>query len=1332
MNNKIGVVYTCITGGYDDLINHGFVNPNWDYVCFTDSKELLNNKNLLWQIKPLEFKELDDVRNQRWYKLHPHLLFSQYKKSLWVDANINIIDGSVFGDIEIIESKNGKISIPIHPERNCIYDELKTCLDFGKDNSNLMKDQVSIMEKDRFPRKYGLFETGIIYREHNNKNIIKIMEDWWWWVKNYSRRDQLSLTYVLWKNNFKIDPLSEVSYRKKPGIQFVYNDNHITKEELIFQRNNFKNIISERQKEVENKNQIIQSKEQEIEQKVQEIQSKNNEINSIKVQLTSSINELDTTKSQLDLKVNELSAIYACRGWKIVIFFRKVIEKVIPQNTYRRKIAGFVFKIIKKILKKRLDVIMYINSMKMLMKKSWYVLKKEGILIFVKKVLGFFFYKKFKLQKVFKQKYLKKEVVFISGCPGDAMRYRCHHQCEQLKKHNINSDIFEFNKINIIDILNVYDIFIFHRVPITEEIRTFIQTCKSNNKITIFDTDDLIFDEQHGKYIRALDNSTKEEVALYFDGIRRYSETMKLCEYGIVSTNKIKQEMNFFLKNVFVNKNGVSDEMINISKKAIDKTLKNKDYINIGYMSGTHTHNVDFKEAEISLLQILKKYKDCRLSIAGFLTLDDKFKRLKSQILRIPYMLWKNLPFEIAKLDINIAPLEMGNIFCEAKSDLKYFEAALVRVPTVASKLGAFNDNIEDGVNGFLAENPNEWKQKLELLISDTKIRERMGMAAYIKVTKERNSYEMGKNLVKILEQIKQLHNNKFVVNWVLQAPIKGTGGYTTIFRMASLLAQKKITCNIYISKIAHLSNMTDSEAISYVRNNFSVESLNIFVGHDNFIDSDVTFATGWSTAYIVDKIKNTKKKCYFVQDFEPEFYDLNSFEYKAALDTYGLGFSIVSIGPYLADRIKRQFNLNMTYYFDFASDKTVYFVNSDKMKNKTRIIFYARSSTKRRGFSLGIEALQKVYDKYKDAVEIVLYGDNDLQGKNIKFPFLDLGVISNQELARQFSKSDIGISFSFSNLSLVPLDMMSCKCAVIEIDGESTRYDLKNEENCLLCDANVDDISNKISILINDTVKRQKLIDVAYNFVSNRSWEKSVNQIIEAIKNTESDFSLDCFSGKKGIEIGGPSGTFQNLLPIYQIAGKIDGVNYSEKTLWDSRLSGKNSYIYYEGKKGDQYTLEATELTKIKNKSYDFLLASHCLEHSANPIKAMMEWIRVLKPGGIIVVIVPNKEVCFDHKRDYTKFEHIMSDYNNNVTEHDLTHLDEILEKHDLSRDLPAGTLEQFRERSLHNFSNRGLHQHVFSPELLKEIFFFFNIKIKKSFVEGLNIVCIGSINKD
>lgn len=230
---KKAVIYTCITGNYDQLNNHSYIHPEWDYVCFTDDLSVKNNHNSSWEIKPLVFDAMDNVRKNRWHKLHPHILFPEYKRSLYVDSNVNFLNNEIFADIDIAIGESRSISLGPHFSRKCIYDELSACLQFEKDDPEIMKEQINLIRKDGFPENYGLFENNIIYREHHNDNVIKIMNDWWWWIKNYSRRDQLSFTYVLWKNNFRISPLSGTPYRNSKKISLWQSSKHVTREELI-------------------------------------------------------------------------------------------------------------------------------------------------------------------------------------------------------------------------------------------------------------------------------------------------------------------------------------------------------------------------------------------------------------------------------------------------------------------------------------------------------------------------------------------------------------------------------------------------------------------------------------------------------------------------------------------------------------------------------------------------------------------------------------------------------------------------------------------------------------------------------------------------------------------------------------------------------------------------------------------------------------------------------------------------------------------------------------------------------------------------------------------
>jgi hypothetical protein len=249
---KKGIIYTCITGRYDELLDHTYIDPRWEYVCFTDDLTLKNKDNFLWQIKPLVFDELDHIRNQRWHKLHPHILFPKYKRSVWVDANMNILKKDIYEDIDRAINKKSKMSMAPHPVRNCLYDEFLVCIDLGKDNRNVIEKQLQLIKEDGFPNKQGLYETGIIYREHHDKQVISVMNDWWWFIKNYSRRDQLSLTYVLWKHKINLDRLTDISFRFKNAIEIIYNEKHITKEELINQRNRLEEIIRQKEQEISN------------------------------------------------------------------------------------------------------------------------------------------------------------------------------------------------------------------------------------------------------------------------------------------------------------------------------------------------------------------------------------------------------------------------------------------------------------------------------------------------------------------------------------------------------------------------------------------------------------------------------------------------------------------------------------------------------------------------------------------------------------------------------------------------------------------------------------------------------------------------------------------------------------------------------------------------------------------------------------------------------------------------------------------------------------------------------------------------------------------------
>jgi SAM-dependent methyltransferase len=207
-------------------------------------------------------------------------------------------------------------------------------------------------------------------------------------------------------------------------------------------------------------------------------------------------------------------------------------------------------------------------------------------------------------------------------------------------------------------------------------------------------------------------------------------------------------------------------------------------------------------------------------------------------------------------------------------------------------------------------------------------------------------------------------------------------------------------------------------------------------------------------------------------------------------------------------------------------------------------------------------------------------------------------------------------------------------------------------------------------------------------------------------------------FVNKTGIEIGGPSGIFNTTgyLPLYNIASGIDGVNFSNSTVWEGKIYEGYNYKYHN-KTGYQFISEGSNLSKIKDNSYDFLLSSNNLEHIANPIRAVLEWKRIINWNGVLLLILPNKDANFDHARPYTTMDHLIDDFNKQTGEDDLTHLEEIIRLHDLRRDPQAKSFRNFEIRCHNNFKNRCMHHHVFNQNLMKQLLQYCDLKVMEQY---------------
>jgi SAM-dependent methyltransferase len=195
--------------------------------------------------------------------------------------------------------------------------------------------------------------------------------------------------------------------------------------------------------------------------------------------------------------------------------------------------------------------------------------------------------------------------------------------------------------------------------------------------------------------------------------------------------------------------------------------------------------------------------------------------------------------------------------------------------------------------------------------------------------------------------------------------------------------------------------------------------------------------------------------------------------------------------------------------------------------------------------------------------------------------------------------------------------------------------------------------------------------------------------------------------AGKRGLEIGGPSSIFARggILPLYPVVASLDNCDFSGATTVGRIEEGRNFFYDRAHEPGLQRVRDAVDLFGIPSGSFDFLLASHVLEHVANPLRALEEWTRVLNAAGVMVLVVPHKEGTFDHRRPVTTLNHLIDDYVNGTEEDDLTHLQESLALHDFARDPKLTNSCELATRCADNVNHRWLHHHVFNTRLVGQM---------------------------
>lgn len=364
------------------------------------------------------------------------------------------------------------------------------------------------------------------------------------------------------------------------------------------------------------------------------------------------------------------------------------------------------------------------------MGKAWHTLRRDGILRGGRRVMA---------AALAMFRFVRPaDILFITGGVGDSARYRTEHVAEELRFRGLTVSVTVQDNPFLVSYADKFSVFFFHRVLYTPSVAKLVARIKEQGKEILFETDDLVYDPV---FLQHMDYYTKMnalERKLYENGVGGEILNDPYVKACTTSTDYLARKLKEKGKKVFIVKNKLSKKDVVDAKLALQGVKKNPHLVRIAYFSGTPSHNKDFATITPVLETILASHPEVRLVLAGPLDTEDRLnQRFSEQIERVLFAPRSEHFKNIAQVDINLAPLEIGNPFCESKSELKWFEAGIVRVPTVAAATEPFRQAITDGVDGFVAATEEEWQEKLVQLIEDQAFRQKMGEQARQTVLKK-------------------------------------------------------------------------------------------------------------------------------------------------------------------------------------------------------------------------------------------------------------------------------------------------------------------------------------------------------------------------------------------------------------------------------------------------------------------------------------------------------------------------------------------------------------------------------------------------------------------
>ncbi|MFA5179809.1 MAG: glycosyltransferase [Syntrophales bacterium] len=355
-----------------------------------------------------------------------------------------------------------------------------------------------------------------------------------------------------------------------------------------------------------------------------------------------------------------------------------------------------------------------------------------------------------------------------------------------------------------------------------------------------------------------------------------------------------------------------------------------------------------------------------------------------------------------------------------------------------------------------------------------------------------------------LLEKPINLNTNK-TVNWIVPSFNHIYAGVFTILRIANNMQQKGYYNNILIYDNPNF--VINDKLRSTISNYFPHLNISQFASMgSNILDipeSDYSVATYWTSCYILLRIKNTKRKIYLIQDYEPEFNVAGS-RFGLVESTYFFPFHRIFNTPGLQNFVDVNYPNDMiksTFLTPAVDDR--YLFTAKELTFPIMILFYGRPSKSRNGFELMMAIARRLKERYGDDVEIVSAGESyNLRemglGKYEKY-FKNMNVIPYDDLPQFYSQFHFAISFMFTkHPSYIPFELMASGSVMIVNRNIANTWLFQDKENCICTLPFGSSIIQSIDEVINNPDLYKQMAYNGYKTVKYATWENELSKIYD------------------------------------------------------------------------------------------------------------------------------------------------------------------------------------------------------------------------------------------